>query len=210
MDTLVDWYKLHENDGTRWASWYMCVSNGHDLPSNRSAIDAWEAQSLRELKLAPSSKAESWDKPAEIPLRYCFIHKGIILEQTNILACRNHNEWVDKILACRIATVSPGYSRQPPNSSKLHLCAARMWSVRDARKTESWGGHQMQWQWNNLWRTHNWQCPQFSQRAAESHLDPQSPQGTSCIKDQFKQTNFMNASYQELKMIWRACKAPFS
>ena len=111
-DTLVDRFvSVYENDRIQWVSWDMCVSHEHELLSSSKRDQRLVVQSSGELKLTSSSKVEPCDTSSEILLRYCLIRRGLAMEQANILSFTNHDKWLEKILACRLETVPPGYSR---------------------------------------------------------------------------------------------------
>ena len=111
-DSLVDKFvSFYESDRLQWISWDQCISREHELMSSSKKDQRLVVQTSGELKFTSSAKYEPCDTSSEILLRYCFIRRALAMEQANILAYKNHDKWLEKIMACRLEAVPHGFAR---------------------------------------------------------------------------------------------------
>ena len=124
-DTLVDrCVQMYENDRLQYIAWDVCVSREHELLTATKKDHRVTVQASGELKLTSSSKVEPCDTSSEIHLRYCLMRRGLAMEQSNLLAYNLHDQWLEKLLMCRLDAVPQGFSK--PTFSQLEAADKRL------------------------------------------------------------------------------------
>lgn len=111
-DSLVDRLVGHyESDRLQYTEWSACVSREHELLGGNKKDQRLVVQASGELKLSSSHKVDPCDTSSEILLRYALTRRGLAMEQANIMSYRNHNQWVEKLLSCRLETPPAGFAK---------------------------------------------------------------------------------------------------
>ena len=134
-DTLVDrCVQMYENDRLQYIPWDVCVSREHELLTSTKKDQRVTVQSSGELKLSSGSKVEPCDTFSEILLRYCLMRRGLAMEQSNLLAYRLHDLWLEKLMMCRLDVVPQGFSK--PTFQQLEAADKRLFLLM-AEKTRA-------------------------------------------------------------------------
>ena len=134
-DTLVDrCVQMYENDRLQYIPWDVCVSREHELFTSSKKDHRVTVQASGELKLSSSSKVEPCNTSSEIHLRYCLMRRGLAMEQSNLLAYPWHDQWLEKLLMCRLDAVPQGFAK--PTFQQLEAADKRLFLLL-AEKTRS-------------------------------------------------------------------------
>lgn len=108
IDKLVSQY---EADRLQYIEWSACVSREHELLGGSKHDKSLTIQASGELRVASSSKVDPCDTSSEILLRYALTRRGLAMEQANLLSFKNHNKWLEKMLAARLEPAPTGFAK---------------------------------------------------------------------------------------------------
>ena len=127
-DSLVDAaVAIHESDRLRYIEWQHCVSREHEILTSTKKDSSLTFDSNGVLKLTKREQVSPCDASSDLQVKYCLTRRGLALEQANVMSYANHEQWAERLFACRLKEPPPGYSRV--SFKQLQLADAKLFVV---------------------------------------------------------------------------------
>ena len=127
-DSLVDLaVNIYESDRLRYIPWESCVSREHEILTSSKKDNALTFDSNGNLKMSKREHVSPCEVSSELQIKYCLIRRGLALEQGNVIGFELHEQWAEKLMACRLTDPPSGYSRV--TFKQLQLADAKLFVV---------------------------------------------------------------------------------